>query len=98
MSGGNWKEFYRAAVDGDLELVRYHVTSGVDVDYAHPEFMSTALVGCILAGQQQVAEYLLDNGADPQLMSDLDGVTPVDAAEQMGMQELHRRMTAGGVS
>jgi uncharacterized protein len=90
MSGGNWKELYLAARDGDLELVRYHVQMGVDVNYAHPEFMSTPLVASILAGQQQVAQYLLDNGADPDLLSEFDGVTPTEAAAQVGMT-LRRR-------
>lgn len=85
MSGGNWKESYYAARDGDLELVRYHVQMGVDVNYAHPEFLSTPPVAAILAGQRDVAQYLLDNGADPDLMSDLDGVTPRQAAAQADM-------------
>lgn len=85
MSGGNWKDLYLAAREGDLSIVRYHVERGVDVNYAHPEFMSTPLVAAILAGQQEVAQYLLDNGADPDLMSDLDGVTPVEAAHEAGM-------------
>ena len=85
MSGGNWKEFYLAARDGDFELVRYHVQIGVDVNYAHPEFQSTALVAAILAGKRAVAQYLLDNGADPDLMSDMDGETPREAAARVGM-------------
>jgi ankyrin repeat protein len=67
-------------------LVRYHVQMGVDVNYAHPEFLSTPLVAAILAGQQHVAQYLIDNGADPDLMSDLDGVTPRQAAAQVGVR------------
>jgi len=85
MSGGNWKELYLAAREGDLELVRYHVDMGVDVNYAHPEFMSTPLVAAILGGQQAVAQHLLDNGADPDLLSEFDGVTPAEAAAQTGM-------------
>ena len=85
MSGGNWKEFYLAARDGDVELVRYHVQIGVDVNYAHPEFQSTALVAAILAGKREVAQYLLDNGAEPDLMSDMDGETPREAAARVGM-------------
>ena len=85
MSGGNWKEFYLAARDGDVELVRYHVQIGVDVNYAHPEFQSTALVAAILAGKREVAQYLLDNGADPDLMSDMDGETPREAAARVDM-------------
>lgn len=85
MSGGNWKEMYLAARQGDLDLVRYRVPMGVDVNHAHPEFMSTPLVAAILSGQQHVAQYLLDNGADPDSLSDFDGVTPAEAAAQTGM-------------
>lgn len=90
MSGGNWKDLYLAAQEGNLAIVRYHVEMGVDVNYAHPEFMSTPLVAAILAGHQEIAQFLLDNGADPDLVSDFDGVTPVQAAEQVGMS-LRRR-------
>lgn len=71
---------YEAACAGDLPLVRYHVQSGVDVNYAHPEFMSTPLVSAILAGQSEVALYLLENGADPTLVSNWDEMTPMQAA------------------
>ena len=54
MSGGNWKEMFNAGCEGDLALVEYHVKAGVDVNYAHPEFLSTPLVAAILAGQQEV--------------------------------------------
>jgi ankyrin repeat protein len=94
MSGGNWKELYHAARDGDLELVRYHVQMGVDVNYAHPEFMSTPLVAGILAGHSDVADYLLDNGADPQLLSDFDGMTPAEAAAHAGLHEIEGRLEA----
>ncbi len=85
MSGGDWKELYAAARDGDLDLLRYHLDRGVDPDYVHPEFMSTPLVAAILAGQQAAAQYLLDHAASPDLQSDLDGVTPRQAAQLTGM-------------
>ena len=82
MSGGNWKEMFNAACDGDLELVSYHVGRGVDVNYAHPEFLATPLVACILAGREAVALFLLDSGANPHLRSEFDGLTPVQAARR----------------
>ena len=36
MSGGNWKEMFNAACDGDLQLLAHHVRAGVDVNYALP--------------------------------------------------------------
>lgn len=82
MDGGNWKELFNAACEGDIELVRYHVEHGVDVNYAHPEFLSTPLVACTLAGREQVALYLLESGADPNLLSEFDAMTPLQAAQQ----------------
>lgn len=35
MSGGNWKEMFQAACEGDIAMVKYHVKAGVDVDFAH---------------------------------------------------------------
>jgi ankyrin repeat protein len=96
MSGGNWKELFNAGCEGDLALVQYHVESGVDINYAHPEFLSTPLVAAILAGQEAVALYLLDQGAMPQLPSEFDGVTPVQAARQAGLRVVEDRLCALG--
>jgi uncharacterized protein len=98
MSAGDWKDMFLAACHGDLELVRYHVENGVDVDYAHPEFQSTALVGSILAGHPDVAHLLLDHGADPLLESPLEGQTPAQAAHGAGMPELVARLRALGAT
>ena len=97
MSGGNWKELFNAGCEGDLALVQYHVQAGVDINYAHPEFLSTPLVATILAGQEEVALYLLDHGAMPQLPSEFDGVTPVQAARQAGLRAVEDRLCALGV-
>ena len=97
-SGGNWKELFMAACAGDQELVGYHMRSGVDLDYAHPEFLSTPLVACTLAGQEAVALQLLDGGADPHLGSEFDAMTPLQAARQMGFAKLEARLLALGAS
>lgn len=96
MSGGNWKELFKAGCEGDLALVEYHVKCGVDVNYAHPEFLSTPLVGAILAGQEAVALYLLEQGAVPDLPSEFDGLTPVQAARQAGLARVEDRLVELG--
>lgn len=78
--GGNWKELFHAACEGDLALVSYHVNQGVDINYAHPEFLSTPLVACLIEGRGEVALYLLEHGANPHLLSEFDGMTPLQAA------------------
>jgi ankyrin repeat protein len=98
MSGGNWKELFNAGCEGDLALVEYHVKAGVDINYAHPEFLSTPLVAAILAGQEEVALYLLAHGAMPNLPSEFDGVTPMQAARKAGLRVVEDRLCALGVA
>jgi ankyrin repeat protein len=96
-AGGNWKEMFNAACEGDIELLRYHIDSGVDIDYAHPEFLSTPLVACILARQQAAAELLIERGANIHLKSEFDeGMTPLQAARSVGLQALEARLLALG--
>ena len=97
MSGGNWKEMFNASCEGDLALVEYHVKAGVDTNYAHPEFLATPLVASILAGQAPVALFLLENGANPHLRSEFDGLTPIQAARQVGMKEVESKLVSLGV-
>ncbi|WP_262849690.1 hypothetical protein [Mumia quercus] len=96
MSGGDWKDMFGAACTGDVALVQYHLDQGVDVDYAHPELQSTALVASILARQEEVAGVLLDHGADPHLESELDEMTPAQAARHMRMTALSARLSGLG--
>ena len=97
MSGGDWKEMFNAGCEGDLELVKHHVKAGVDVNYAHPEFLSTPLVGAILAKQEQVAIYLIENGALPDLLSEFDALTPVQAARNSGLRSVEDKLCSLGV-
>lgn len=97
MSGGDWKEMFNAACEGDLALVVHHVRAGIDVNYAHPEFLSTPLVAAILAGQEAVALYLLDHGANPRLHSEFDGLTPLQAARRAGLAAVEQRLYALGL-
>lgn len=52
MTAGDWKDMFLAAEAGDTELVRHHLAGGVDPNFSHAEFQSTALVAAILAGHE----------------------------------------------
>jgi ankyrin repeat protein len=80
MSAGDWKDLFRAADEGDFELVKYHVKRGVNVNYQHPEILMTVLVTAIKNGHTEIALFLLENGADPRLESYFDQMRPLDAA------------------
>ena len=92
MSAGDWKDLYAAARAGDLELVRFHIGRGVDVNHVHPEYQGTVLVAAILAGHADVAHILLDSGADPAALSELDDLDPARAARRMKMADIESRI------
>lgn len=97
MSSGNWKELFDAACAGDLDLVRYHLGAGVDVNYIHPEYSGTVLVAALLSRQEAVAHCLLDHGAQPDQFSALDGMRPLRAARQAGLASVEQRLTDLGL-
>jgi uncharacterized protein len=82
MSAGDWKELYQAAEDGNFGLLEFHVKNGTNVNYQHPEILMTVLVTAIKNGHTSIAIYLLRNGADPNLESHFDQLTPLAAAVQ----------------
>jgi hypothetical protein len=63
--GGIWRGLFNAGSDGDQDRVAQHLGNRGDLSCAHPEFLCTLQVACVLAGQDKVARYLLDSGANP---------------------------------
>lgn len=87
MSAGDWKDLYQASVDGNLALVQHHIREGVNPNYQHPEILRTLLVASLVEGHGEVAHYLLAHGADPDLVSELDDLSPLQAARKHGRME-----------
>lgn len=84
MSAGDWKNLYQAAVDGNLGLVQHHIIENVNPNYQHPEILRTPLVASLVEGHVEVAHFLLAHGADPSLVSELDNLSPLQAAKKHG--------------
>ncbi len=84
MSAGDWKEMFDAAVEGNMAILRYHLSAGVDANYQHPEYMCTPLVAAILADQREAAALLVEFGADTSLRSEIEAMTPMEAACRVG--------------
>lgn len=78
---------YQAAVTGNLPLLQHHLREGVDPNYQHPEILRTVLVASLVEGHGEVARYLLGHGADPSLVSELDDLSPLQAAKKHGRDE-----------
>ncbi|MEL6718666.1 MAG: ankyrin repeat domain-containing protein [Bacteroidota bacterium] len=79
-AGGNWKEMFHAAENGDLELVRYHLSTGIDPNYQHPEYSTGALLESVRKGHLDIVELLLENGAKPDIVKDFGTETPMSIA------------------
>ena len=84
MSGGDWKEMLVAVQNGNIDLVKYHLSNGIDINYEHPELLTTALIESITYGHFDLTKYLLENGADPAQKAWISSDTPLKAAKQKG--------------
>ncbi len=96
MSAGDWKSLYQAAEDGDLALVQYHLAEGVNPNHQHPEILRTPLVASLVEGHLDVANFLLMNGADANLLSEMDNLTPLQAARLHGHRGLEATLRQRG--
>lgn len=82
MSGGDWKAMFKGVQENDLELVRFYINSGIDVNYQHPEYLALPLSESIRYNHLEVAELLLSNGAKASIIEMESGVSPLDLASK----------------
>ena len=75
---GGMTALHFAARDGQKDAVRALVEAGADVNKVDPGDKSTPLVIAITNGHYDVAKYLADHGADPNLAT-LDGLAALYA-------------------
>ena len=69
-------QFRRAARNGDLTTVKKGIESGIDVD-AKSAYGATALFFACDRGHEKVVNYLLEQGADPNVRDTFYKATPV---------------------
>ena len=85
--GGDWKDFFRAIQLNDIELVKYHIRTGINPNYQHPEYMTAPLMECIRFGHLEIAEYLLENGADANALEHNSTTTAMSIAKMLDKQD-----------
>jgi uncharacterized protein len=78
MMGGNTALLF-AARDGQLNAVRALVESGVDVNQPSVSDNMPPITQAIITGHFDVAKYLLDHGADPNVTSSASKLAPLYA-------------------
>jgi len=88
MAAGDWKATLSAAQQGDLDLVKYYIQQGVNPNYQHPELLTTLLIESLSFEKYEIAKYLLENGADPQLKAGFSADSPLSVAKKTKNKEL----------
>ncbi|MFC5421786.1 ankyrin repeat domain-containing protein [Bosea eneae] len=82
-----------------VETAKLLLTSGIDVNHVN-NLGWTCLLEIVILGDggprhQQVAQLVLDAGADPNL-ADRDGISPLQHARKRGQSEVARLIAAAG--
>ncbi|MSO20547.1 MAG: hypothetical protein EXQ56_08795 [Acidobacteria bacterium] len=84
---GSYTPLLFAARAGDLETTKLLLAKGAEINWASPED-GTALLIASAGGYEELAVYLLDRGADPNMM-DGSGIAPLHYALRDGIKVLH---------
>ena len=88
MSGGDWKDMFRGVETNDLELVKYYVLKGIDINYQHPEFLTGPLFEAIRLERIEMIEYLLEQGADLNTPEGFGGPNAYALAKKLGNRQI----------
>ena len=75
---------FKGVQEGDIELVGYYLRMGIDPNYQHPEEMTSPLLESIRRNHLDIAQLLLESGADSSIRGVLEGQNPREVAEGMG--------------
>lgn len=68
---GDFKGFIHSVMNEDIDGVAYYISIGMDVNFLHPEIMTNPLIEATKIGNIEIAKLLLDNGADPEIVSQI---------------------------
>ncbi len=85
-------KWFKAACDGDEEILREALASGVDVNI-RDEKLNTALHHATKQGHLEIMQLLIDAGADVDLQNDYDS-TPLHLTEK-NMESIRMLLEAG---
>ena len=86
---------YEAAESGDIEAVKQHLADEKDIELKCTGCGSTALGHAAKHGHNEIAELLIENGADVSA-KDESGGTPLHLAALMGHKEIAELLIAKG--
>ncbi|MEO9869029.1 ankyrin repeat domain-containing protein [Ekhidna sp.] len=84
---GDFKGFIHSVMNEDIDGVAYYISIGMDVNFLHPEIMTNPLIEATKVGNIEIVQLLLDNGANPKIVSQL-GESPIKIAKSLRNKEL----------
>ena len=89
------RAFCEAAFDGNFEAVKKSIRDGADVDYPcpTPKGTTTALFFASQDGHKEVVRFLLEAGADPNIVNH-NGASPLFIAAQQNHDDVVRLLLA----
>jgi ankyrin repeat protein len=96
--GGDWKDMFFGVQNNDFDLVRYYIRLGIDLNYQHPEFLTSPLIESIRCKHWQMMEFLLENGAFPYLKEAESNKSPLEIARLLDFEEAIRLLKKFGVT
>jgi ankyrin repeat protein len=85
--GGDWKEMFRGVETNDFGLVRYYLAHDIDINYQHPEFLTSPLIESIRQNHLEMMKFLLKNGAQPDIKEAESYKSPMAIAKELRNQE-----------
>lgn len=99
MGHGDWKDMFAGVESNNIEIVRYYIHMGIDLNYQHPEFLTSPLIESIRRQHLQMMSFLLEQGASPDVKEAESGKTPLEIAQLTGNKQavelLHQYLAKG---
>jgi hypothetical protein len=87
---------HAAVVTGNMEIVKYHILSGTDLNEKEPEGGSSPLITATMFGQTEAALALIEAGADINQKNN-DGSTALHTAAFFCRTEIIKALLASGI-
>lgn len=86
MSHGDWKDMFKAVQENNIEIVRFHISIGTDINFQHPKFFTTVLIESIRLNNHSITKLLIENGADIELKESYSNKNAIQIAKELNNQ------------
>jgi len=87
MGHGEWKDMFKAVQNNDIELVSFYIRMGIDINYQHPEYMTSPLIESIRLNNTEMMVFLLKNGALPGIKEFYSNKDAVSIAKEVSNED-----------